>query len=139
MASVSKPPPGQFTVLYFAAATSHTKSQHDFLPAPMPVAQLWDALDTKYPGFKTKVLESAALTVNLDYVDLDEEAGKGEGAMVIQAGDEVGVIPPVSSGTRITAGEVRGSQAFYDAEDPSKSRVNEGNRLVVRRDTIKRT
>ncbi|KAK3052962.1 hypothetical protein LTR09_006026 [Extremus antarcticus] len=98
MASTPKPPPGHFTVLYFAAATSHTERQHDFLQAPMPVTQLWNALDKKYPGFKVKVLESAALTVNLEYVDLDEEAARGDGGMVIRAGDEVGVIPPVSSG-----------------------------------------
>jgi molybdopterin converting factor small subunit len=98
MASPTKAPPGHFTVLYFAAATSHTKCQHDFLEAPLPVTKLWDALDTNYPGFKEKVLESAALTVNLDYVDLDEEAAKGEDGLVIKEGDEVGVIPPVSSG-----------------------------------------
>jgi molybdopterin converting factor small subunit len=96
--STPKPPPDHFTILYFAAATSHTRREHDFLPAPMPVNQLWDALDRKYPGFKVKVLESAALTVNLDYVDLEEEAAKGDGVMVLKAGDEVAVIPPVSSG-----------------------------------------
>lgn len=98
MVSTPQAPPGHFTVLYFAAATSHTERQHDFFQAPLPVTQLWDALEKRYPGFKTKVLESAALTVNLDYVDLDEEAAKGDGRMIVQAGDEVGVIPPVSSG-----------------------------------------
>lgn len=93
-----KAPPGHFTCLYFAAATSHTSTSHDYFPAPLPVRQLFDVLDKKYPGFKQKVLESAALTVNLDYVDLDEEGGKGEGALVIRDGDEVAVIPPVSSG-----------------------------------------
>lgn len=47
---------------------------------------------------KDKVLDSAALTVNLEYVDLDEEAAKSEGPLAIQENDEVGVIPPVSSG-----------------------------------------
>lgn len=98
MASQPKPPPGHFAVLYFASATSHTKAQHDFLPAPLAVTQLWETLDKKYPDFRKKVLDSAALTVNLDYVDIEEEAAKGGDAMVIKEGDEVGVIPPVSSG-----------------------------------------
>ena len=98
MANTMKPPPGHFVVLYFAAALSHTNRQHDFFEAPMPATQLWDALEKKYTGFKERVLESAALTVNLDYVDLDEEAAKGEAGLVIQERDEVAVIPPVSSG-----------------------------------------
>lgn len=64
----------------------------------MHVTELWNALDQKYPGMKERVLDSAALTVNLEYVDLDEEAAKSSGALVIQENDEVGVIPPVSSG-----------------------------------------
>lgn len=96
--SIPKAPPGHFTLLYFAAATSFTKKQHDFLPAPLPVSQLYDRLDQQYPGMKQKVLCSAALTVNLDYVDLEEEVGKGEQGMLIQATDEVAIIPPVSSG-----------------------------------------
>jgi molybdopterin synthase sulfur carrier subunit len=98
MASPPKAPAGHFTVLYFAAATSHANRQHDFLQAPLPVTQLWDVLDKKHPNFKDKVLESAALTINLDYVDLDEEAAKGDEALLIKEGDEVAVIPPVSSG-----------------------------------------
>jgi len=31
-------------------------------------------------------------------VDIEEEAGKGEGGLVVHAGDEVAIIPPVSSG-----------------------------------------
>ena len=56
------------------------------------------ALAERYPGIKEKVLGSCALTVNLDYVDVEEEVGKGEGGLVVRAGDEVAIIPPVSSG-----------------------------------------
>jgi len=72
---------------------------------------VFDDLEARFPGVRARVLNSAAVTVNLDYVDLDldpeetEETeardGKGEGMgmdLVIQSGDEVGVIPPVSSG-----------------------------------------
>lgn len=91
-------PAGHFVVLYFAAATSFTGRQHDFLPAPLPVTGLFGKLEELYPGMKDKILASCAVTVNLDYVDLDEEVEKGDAAMVIVASDEVGVIPPVSSG-----------------------------------------
>ena len=61
---------------------------------------------------KRKVLGSCAVTVNLEYVDIEED-GKEEGGneeeekeegkkrkkgLVIKEGDEVGIIPPVSSG-----------------------------------------
>jgi len=96
--SVPKAPPGHFTLLYFAAATSFTHKQHDFFAAPLPVAQLYDDLEKQYAGMKEKVLGSSALTVNLDYVEVEEETGKGDKGLVIQAGDEVAIIPPVSSG-----------------------------------------
>lgn len=93
-----KAPADHFTVLYFAAAASYTGRQHDFLSAPLPVGKLYDVLDAKYPGMKEKVLVSCALTVNLEYVDLDEEASTDDGAIEVKEGDEVGIIPPVSSG-----------------------------------------
>lgn len=64
----------------------------------MPVAHLFAALEEIYPGIKHKVLESSAVTVNLDYIDVEEEAGKADSGMTIKAGDEVAIIPPVSSG-----------------------------------------
>lgn len=96
--SSQKPPAGHFTVLYFASASSYTRKQHDFFPGPLPLAQLPDFLEKQYSGIKEKVLESCALTVNLDYVDIEEEVSKGENGLVVREGDEVAVIPPVSSG-----------------------------------------
>jgi molybdopterin converting factor small subunit len=84
--------PAQFKLLYFAAASSYTKKQSELLSAPMQIADLFSELEKKYPGIKAKVLESCAVTVNLEYVDLDE------GTVTIEEGDEVGIIPPVSSG-----------------------------------------
>lgn len=91
--SVPKAPANHFTILYFAAAQSYTKRQHDYLPAPLPIAKLFETLEEKFAGIKVKVLESCAVTVNLEYVDLEEDE-----AVVIGEGDEVGIIPPVSSG-----------------------------------------
>ena len=96
--SALKAPQDHFTLLYFAAATSHTHKQHDFFPAPLAVGQLYDILEKHYPGMRKRVLDSCALTVNLEYVDVDEEASKGDEGLKIQSGDEVAVIPPVSSG-----------------------------------------
>ena len=93
-----KTPAGHFALLYFASSLSYTQKEHDFLPAPLPVAELYDKLDIAYPGIKEKVLSSSALTVNLEYVDLEEEASKGSDGLVIKEGDEVAIIPPVSSG-----------------------------------------
>lgn len=93
-----KAPPDHFTVLYFASASSHTGKGHEFLPAAVKITDLYGVLDKKYPGFREKVLDSAAITVNLEYVDMEEESAKGAECVVIGAGDEVGIIPPVSSG-----------------------------------------
>lgn len=94
----TKPPSAHFSVLYFAAATSYTKKRQDFLPSPLPVAKLFDALDERYAGMKEQVLKSCAVTVNLEYIDFEEEAGRAENGILVQEGDEVGIIPPVSSG-----------------------------------------
>lgn len=93
--SIPKPPPAHFTLLYFASAASYTRRSYDFFAAPLPLSQLYDVLEQKYPDIKSKVLSTCALTVNLDYVDVEEEEG---GRTVIEAGDEVAIIPPVSSG-----------------------------------------
>ena len=95
-----------FTILYFAAASTYTSKTSERLPAPLPVSSLFSVLETKYPGIEAKVLRSCAVTVNLDYVDVLPQ-GRADGSaagdersveMTIQEGDEVGIIPPVSSG-----------------------------------------
>ena len=84
---------GHFNLLYFAAASSFTKKQSEAFPAPLKATELFDFLEKQHPGFKEKVLNSCMLTVNLEYVDLEEVSG-----IVIKEGDEVAIIPPVSSG-----------------------------------------
>ena len=66
----------------------------------MPASRLFDELEKRYPGIKQRVLGSCAVTINLDYVDVDPGSGAGPGAgtTMIQEGDEVAIIPPVSSG-----------------------------------------
>ena len=94
----ASPPPGHFRLLYFASAASYTKKSSDDIPAPLPIDALFEILEKKYKGITYSVLSSSAVTVNLDYVDMEQdlkESGKG---LEIQAGDEVAIIPPVSSG-----------------------------------------
>ena len=97
---------GEFTLLLFAAAQSYTDLDTLTLPAPMTLKELFDELERRYTGMKRKVLRSAAVTVNLEYVEFEvdddgnmvgDRASGGEG-VVIKKGDEVGIIPPVSSG-----------------------------------------
>ncbi|KAL5119423.1 hypothetical protein ACEQ8H_002692 [Pleosporales sp. CAS-2024a] len=88
---------GRFSILYFAAASTFTKKASESLAAPVKTRDLFDTLEQKYPGIKDKVLASCAVTVNLEYIDVDG----GDGADAdgeIKEGDEVAIIPPVSSG-----------------------------------------
>lgn len=96
MSSVPKPPKGHFNVLYFAGASSFTGKDGEALPAPLPLGELFAVLESRYPGIKSKILESCLVTVNLEYVDVADEAS-AEG-QTIQESDEVAIIPPVSSG-----------------------------------------
>ncbi|KAI3400436.1 hypothetical protein diail_3057 [Diaporthe ilicicola] len=99
MSTVPKPPSGHFSLLYFASASTFTGKQYEALPAPLPLKKLFETLEGRYNGIKLKVLESSLITINLNYVDVPEESNEG-GAdePVIQEGDEVAIIPPVSSG-----------------------------------------
>lgn len=89
----SKAPPGTFKILYFSSATTITKKDSEFLSAPLALGKLFDTLDENYSGIKAKVLGSCMVTVNLEYVDIEEDAERE-----LKEGDEVGIIPPVSSG-----------------------------------------
>lgn len=106
--SEPKPPPGHFLILYFASAATFTKRASDHFSAPIPATELFRLLESKYPGINQKVLCSCAVTLNLDYVDMIDDSGSnpssGEGedrapaTIIIKDGDEVAIIPPVSSG-----------------------------------------
>jgi molybdopterin synthase sulfur carrier subunit len=91
----SKAPAGLFKILYFASASSYTSKSSESLPAPLPLLKLFETLEEKYNGMKAKVLESCLVTINLEYVDIPED---GASEPVIKEGDEVAIIPPVSSG-----------------------------------------
>jgi molybdopterin converting factor small subunit len=97
MSSSLKIPPGHFILLYFASAASYTSKGSEIIEAPLPLSRLFDHLEQKYQGIKQKILESCLVTINLEYVDISNDGECSEN-IVIKAGDEVAIIPPVSSG-----------------------------------------
>ncbi|KAK0731262.1 hypothetical protein B0H67DRAFT_66329 [Lasiosphaeris hirsuta] len=96
----SRPPNGHFTILYFASAGSFTTKNVEALPAPLPLSKLFATLEERYQGIKENVLDNSLVTVNLSYVDMPggEDGETSDEEIVIQEGDEVAIIPPVSSG-----------------------------------------
>lgn len=98
MATSSKATSGTFTLLYFASAGSYTSKDSETFEAPLPLSKLYATLEQKYTGIKLKVLESCLVTVNLEYVDVPEGGDDAANDILIKDGDEVAIIPPVSSG-----------------------------------------
>lgn len=96
MAPVASPA-GQFSVLYFAAASTFTKLTVEHFPAPIKAGDLYAKLEERHPGISDKILSSCAVTVNLEYVEIGESDG-ADVERVIKEADEVAIIPPVSSG-----------------------------------------
>ena len=92
----TKAPPGHFTILYFASASSYTSKDTETFEAPLKIGELFEVLDKKYAGMRSKVLDSCLITINLEYVDIAD--GDDETTATIHEGDEVAIIPPVSSG-----------------------------------------
>jgi len=105
---------GTFTLLLFASASTFASNVETLsLPAPQTLRSIFKHLESQFPGFTEKILRSCAVTVNLEYVEFDpddlakktdatqtgEGESDGEGLdLIIRKGDEVGIIPPVSSG-----------------------------------------
>lgn len=87
-----------FTILYFAASSTYTSRESESLPAPLPISKLYVMLEERYPGI-TNLLKSCQVTVNLEYVDIPTRgADDTTPELLIKPGDEVAIIPPVSSG-----------------------------------------
>ena len=90
-----------FQIHYFSTASAYTGKSTERLPAPLPVSRLFDVLEERYPGMRDAVLRSCGVSVGDEYVDVDVDVGgggEGGGGVVIKEGEEVAVIPPVSSG-----------------------------------------
>lgn len=85
---------GHFQIHYFAAASDYVGKPSESLPAPLALSQLFPVLESKYPGIREKVLKSCGVSVGFEYVDVEDDGGR----VVIGIGEEVAIIPPVSSG-----------------------------------------
>lgn len=96
--SAPKPPAGHFNILYFASASSRTGKDMEALPAPLPLRKLFETLEERYQGIRETVLDHSLVTINLSYVDMPSSEDEDGEDVVIQEGDEVAIIPPVSSG-----------------------------------------
>ena len=94
--ATNKATSGCFNLLYFAAASTYTQKSSEPIKAPLRASDLFETLEKLYPGIKDKVLSSCAVSLNLEYIDLDEAEKSSE--IVFKEGDEVAIIPPVSSG-----------------------------------------
>jgi molybdopterin converting factor small subunit len=93
----SKVSKDHFSILYFAKASSFTSKRDESLPAPLPLRKLFATLEERYPGIRAEVLDFSLVTINLNYVDMPAENDEAD-TTVIHEGDEVAIIPPVSSG-----------------------------------------
>ncbi|KAF5862413.1 Plasma membrane permease, mediates uptake of glycerophosphoinositol and glycerophosphocholine [Aspergillus alliaceus] len=102
---MTESPIGTFHIHYFASASSFTNKQSETLTAPLPLAKLFDVLEAKYPGIEEKVLTSCGVSINAEYVDVEEERiklrdmeaardGQSRTLAFICGGDEVAIIPP---------------------------------------------
>ncbi|RYN23806.1 hypothetical protein AA0113_g2944 [Alternaria arborescens] len=93
----AKAPKGHFSILYFAAASTFTGKTSELLPAPVRARDVFAMLEERYPDIRNKVLSSCAMTVNMEYVDVGEDDAEDADKQIVE-GDEVAIIPPVSSG-----------------------------------------
>ncbi len=96
------------TVLLFASAATYAGGVETVtlsLRGPTTLGEVFGALESRFPGFTDKILTSSAVTVDLEYVDFEiSHHSKASGLtgrgldLVVPAGAELAIIPPVSSG-----------------------------------------
>ncbi|KAI4672368.1 uncharacterized protein J4E78_000869 [Alternaria triticimaculans] len=91
----AKAPAGQFSILYFAAASTFTGKTSEHLPAPVRARDVFAMLEERYPDIRDKVLSSCAMTINMEYVDVGEDDAEDANKQIVE-GDEVAIIPPLS-------------------------------------------
>ncbi|KAI8802165.1 ThiamineS/Molybdopterin converting factor subunit 1 [Cladochytrium replicatum] len=86
----------QVKVLYFSSSRNAANgliSEELKLDSTATVATLLSHLRDTYGDMMKKVLSTSMVAVNLEYVEKD-----GEDGTVLNDGDEVSIIPPVSGG-----------------------------------------
>ncbi|XP_048875098.1 molybdopterin synthase sulfur carrier subunit [Brienomyrus brachyistius] len=83
----------EILVLYFARSAEITglRSEHISVPQVLTSLQLWEELVKRHPRL-CMLREQVILAVRQEYVVL------GNQPVILQSGDEVAVIPPLSGG-----------------------------------------
>lgn len=81
-----------FTIHYFATVAQYTLRDTECLPS-QPLSTLFDTLEEWYPDITAKVLSTCCVSLDGEYVDIETDGG-----VMINAGAQVALIPPVSSG-----------------------------------------
>lgn len=85
--------PFQIEVLYFAKSAEITgvRSETISVPQEIQALQLWKELEILHPGL-ADVRNQVIFAVRQEYVEL------GDQPLLLQPGDEVAIIPPISGG-----------------------------------------
>lgn len=80
-------------MLYFAKSAEITgiRSETISVPQEIKALQLWKEIETLHPGL-ADVRSQVILAVRQEYVEL------GEQQLLLQPGDEIAIIPPISGG-----------------------------------------
>lgn len=83
----------QIDVLYFAksAEIAGVRSETISVPQEIKASELWKELESLHPGL-ADVRNQVIFAVRQEYVEL------GDQQLLLQPGDEVAIIPPISGG-----------------------------------------
>lgn len=83
----------QVEVLYFAksAEIAGIRSETISVPQEIKALQLWNEIETRHPGL-ADVRNQVIFAVRQEYVEL------GDQLLLLQSGDEIAIIPPISGG-----------------------------------------
>ncbi|XP_015997860.2 molybdopterin synthase sulfur carrier subunit isoform X4 [Rousettus aegyptiacus] len=83
----------QVEVLYFAksAEIAGIRSETISVPREIKSLQLWNEIETRHPGL-ADIRNQVILAVRQEYVEL------GDQLLLLQSGDEIAIIPPISGG-----------------------------------------
>ncbi|XP_074185051.1 molybdopterin synthase sulfur carrier subunit isoform X5 [Rhinolophus sinicus] len=83
----------QVEVLYFAKSAEITgiRSETISVPQEIKALQLWNEIETRHPRL-ADVRNQVIFAVRQEYVEL------GDQLLLLQSGDEIAIIPPISGG-----------------------------------------
>ncbi|KAM5259759.1 molybdopterin synthase catalytic subunit isoform 3-T4 [Hipposideros larvatus] len=114
----------QVEVLYFAKSAEITglRSETISVPQEIKAVQLWNEIETRHPGL-ADIRNQVIFAVRQEYVEL------GDQLLLLQSGDEIAIIPPISGGKDMNEAEEKPKDIIkFTAE---KLSVDEVSQLVT--------